>query len=395
MPYMTQMDGDKHCVYKKGDDDAPTGESLGCHASAEDAQAQIAVLYAEDQKMPMMEMVIFEHVSRFKKEYPDVPLSSELDPADFDENTRFVTLPLMPIGAKSRNGRTYSEQAVRGIVDQINQKRPEGGWGHLAVEERATRYDPPALRWVGAMVDTDGLAWGKAIPVTESAREHIRIAKQTRARIGTSIYGKATLKGNEVMSIELEKIDLVDSERVGIPEAAAVPIVEMSEEIKEQNPVSEQLIQELTTERDGLKTQISELTAALDTHKGIVAELCQVMGIEKADDLKTVVSELVNQRNDATNKARLAIVGKLVGELKLPQTAKLVAAAIGTPDTDDEEKIKTQIAELMASDLIQPVAEMERVKIGGPRAIVGNAPFKPSTITPEQMESGVKRYGIN
>lgn len=397
MPYMTQMDGDKHCVYKKGDDDQPMGESMGCHDTAEEAQAQVDALYAKDkEKMPMMETVqeqiIFEQVSRFKKEYPDVPLSSDLDPSEYDENTRFVTLPLMPIGAKSRNGRTYGEQVVRSIVDQINQKRPEGGWGHLAEQERSTRYDPPALRWVGAMLDTDGMAWGKAIPMTPTATEHLVGAKKARARVGTSIYGTATLKGNEVVAIDLQKIDLADPARVGIQEAAAVPIVEMTDEPKENETVNDELIQEM----NGYKTQIAELTAALDTHKGIVTELLTVVGVEKADDLKTVVSELITARNTAVETARKAIAARLVAEIKLPQTAALVADKLGVPVTDDEEQIKTQIAELLQSPLIQPFAEMERVKMGGPRAIVGNeTPQQGIKDTPEAREAAKRRMGMN
>lgn len=398
MPYMTKMNGDKHCVYKKGTDDQPEGESMGCHDTAEEAQAQVDALYAQDEKMPMMETVqeqiIFEHVSRFKKEYPDVPLSSELDPLEFDENTRFVTLPLMPIGAKSRNGRTYSEQVVRSIVDQINQKRPEGRWGHLAEQERSTRYDPPALRWVGAMLDADGLAWGKAIPVTESAREHIMTAKKTRAHIGTSIYGSATLKGSEVIALELESIDLADPARVGIQEAAAVPIVEMTDETKENETVNDELIQEM----DGYKAQIAELTQERDTRQALIAELLSVAGVEKADDLKAVVSELITTRNAAIETARKAVAAKVIGETlkELPDTALLVSELLGVPDSDDETTVKARVAELLQAPHVKPAAENERVRRGGPRAIVGNeTPQQGIKDTPEAREAAKQRMGMH
>lgn len=51
MPYTIAKNGpdDKpYCVYKKGEDGGPTGESLGCHPSEEDAQRQIAAIHANE-----------------------------------------------------------------------------------------------------------------------------------------------------------------------------------------------------------------------------------------------------------------------------------------------------------------------------------------------------------
>jgi len=51
MPYMVQEKENEFCVYKKGDDDKPAGDPLGCHPSKEKADEQIAALYAnEDTK---------------------------------------------------------------------------------------------------------------------------------------------------------------------------------------------------------------------------------------------------------------------------------------------------------------------------------------------------------
>jgi len=72
------------------------------------------------------------------KNLPDVPLAAGLDVAAFGDDPLFVTLPVAQIGAVSRNGYRYAEGAVRGLVEQINAKKPEGRWGHVRPEDRET-----------------------------------------------------------------------------------------------------------------------------------------------------------------------------------------------------------------------------------------------------------------
>ena len=50
MLYMTMKDGDEWCVRKKGPDGKPMGDSMGCHASEEEANKQMAALHANVQE---------------------------------------------------------------------------------------------------------------------------------------------------------------------------------------------------------------------------------------------------------------------------------------------------------------------------------------------------------
>ena len=49
MPYMHVKKDDKYCVHKKGEDGEPMGESLGCHDTKEEAEEQMAALYAAEE----------------------------------------------------------------------------------------------------------------------------------------------------------------------------------------------------------------------------------------------------------------------------------------------------------------------------------------------------------
>ena len=48
MPYVVRKNGERWCVYKEGDDGNPAGDTLGCHDTEEEAQAQLRALYASE-----------------------------------------------------------------------------------------------------------------------------------------------------------------------------------------------------------------------------------------------------------------------------------------------------------------------------------------------------------
>lgn len=53
MPYTVKQEDEKFCVYLKGEDGEPTGKSLGCHASQEEASAQIGAISADEKSVPL------------------------------------------------------------------------------------------------------------------------------------------------------------------------------------------------------------------------------------------------------------------------------------------------------------------------------------------------------
>src|SRR5574341_769890 len=214
-----------------------TAVAAGCRAAAsrlpqtegmssEDREKARSVL---DHYMGMMRgerasEMLHVQVSEFRGTYPDIPLPEDIDKEALN-GAFFVTLPIMPPNAKSGNGRKYSAKFPETVAREINVNRPEGRWGHLRPDERPTRYEPPAVRWLAAAMDGNGMAWGKLIPLTPEAKEHFRVAKATNARVATSIYGWVTEQNGEAVDIELESIDLADPSRAGIKETVAKPVI--------------------------------------------------------------------------------------------------------------------------------------------------------------------------
>jgi hypothetical protein len=112
---------------------------------------------------------------------------------------------------------------VEQLTAQINTQRPEGAWGHTKPENLGTEYQPPAIRWLAAALDTQGVVWGKGLPLTEQAQEYFELAQATNARVGTSLQAWASLDADDVTELELIKLDLADPARVGVPITAALP----------------------------------------------------------------------------------------------------------------------------------------------------------------------------
>jgi hypothetical protein len=211
--------------------------------------------------------------------FPAIPLPEDISIEDFGADPMFVTLPIMPVGARSRNERTYTRPAVEAIVRQVNENRPSGFWGHLPVEEYSTRYDVPAVRWLAAEI-VDNVAWGKLVAITTEAKEHFRTAKAANARVGTSIYAWGEMEGESVLTLDLESIDLADPARVGILDAVSVPhlTAEMTETTGEADMAA---LQEVEQERDALRAQVAELQGKLNEQRdygGIVAEFRTYFG---------------------------------------------------------------------------------------------------------------------
>lgn len=302
----------------------------------------------------MSELLTIEFVAEMTTAAPNVTVSPDILAA-LGDNPMLVTLPVAKVGVKSRNGYTYTAEAVKAMAEQINSKRPEGRWGHLRADERATRYDPPAVRWLAAELDANGVLWAKATPVTPDAREHFRVATAARANVGTSIYGMATIdKDNTtVRHIDLESIDLADPARVGVPETVAVPVITAEMSIEEAI-VPEELtvqLQELTGERDGLQAQVAEMQAANQT---LLAEM---------EGYKARISELQGQLSNGW-------IETAVSEIKLPALRPIVAEQLEGRSFETREAAEAAVALIQEKPSIKAVAaELTKAALG-PNVVV-------------------------
>jgi len=182
-------------------------------------------------------------VSEMKGGIPNLKLPDDIDTAAIQaKGFKFVTLPLGQVDARSRNGRNYRRPAYQEMVEQINANRPEGGWGHIKDEDMGTSYAPPAIRWLRAEMTKDGTIWGKGLPLTAEANDYFELARATNSRVGTSLHAWVDMKDEDVMGMELIRLDLADPARVGVAMTAAQP----------------QLSTEMQTSEDGTQSRTEQ-----------------------------------------------------------------------------------------------------------------------------------------
>lgn len=325
-----------------------------------------------------MSEIICELTSNFQGKYPDVPFAEGVDIEAFknENDPFFVTVPISKIGTTSRNGRTFDRAAVERIVNQVNEKKPEGGMGHLKASERGSHYEIPKVRWLGAMIDADGTAWGKAYVPTyaQDVREYFRDAKRSGSKVGTSVYGVEGQSG--LSDMNLEKVDFGHPDQLGVLELGAIPKItaELNNENQEEanNMAETQVISELLAAKDNTiaelqtvvtanKTLISELTSKAAIADAIIAEL----GANPVEAAKGLIAELVDLKKAHLANEIDAVVAELV---KVPQLRGIAKMQVtGVKSADEARKL---IAEFMDTDEYKDIASALVLKVSGGRAVV-------------------------
>lgn len=359
----------------------------------------------------MQPEILSEMSWSFAGKPPNVPLSSELEieewrhaegnDADPANRPMFVTLPLLRVGTRSRNGLDWDKPSAMHVVNEINTKRPGGNLGHLPAEKRSTDYKLPVLRWLGAMLDEQsGLVWAKAyVPkYAQDVREFMTDAKRARAKVGVSLYGMRGEKGLSDMT--LEQVDLGHEDRISHPDAAAVPIItsEMQNSTNENktgednNPMPEkdelQLVSELSADKTKALQQVSELTSKLTERDTLVSELkkrdeglkeveklvAEFAGSTIAEKIGKLVSELSDLRKVQKKSQIEGWIAEALKAVELADLHPVIIAEMG--EIDSEANAKARVQELMGKEHIKVIAEALAEKHMGPRAFVGSTDKK-------------------
>lgn len=271
----------------------------------------------------------------------------------------FVTLPIGVSGA-SRNGRKYGARAMTKLAEQVNTKRPEGRWGHLSADQAASQYEPPAVRWLSAVVDEQGVAWGKLVALTEEAERHFAAAEATGARVGTSVYGfDPVTESNEIVDYRLVTIDLANPERVGVPITAAFPLItaEMAGSAPAESLTSKEAEEDMERIAE-LEAQLAEAQsklAASDTQLKTVTE--QLDASQKQNEQLVAESQQL---------LKTAIEAAIDEKVKVPSAIKIVRELVDAKNPTSRESVDKALAEVLEKDSIKELlAAQAAADMGG------------------------------
>lgn len=310
--------------------------------------------------------------------YPDVPFAPGLNIADFSgpngDKPLFVTLPVAPIGKRSRNGLDWDEAAADRLVEQINSKRPEGILGHIPKEQRGTRYDLPVVRWIGATKHAN-MVWAKAYvdPTRADVASYFTTAKAAQSRVGVSVYGMRGERG--LHDLSLESIDFGHPDRLGNPDASGVPHITAEFEEENQDVDVEKFVAELNASRDGLRDEIAELRGERDKLKQQVAELttsdatlqaivAELDGLADADKPVEAVRGLVAGMQQLRQQMQEHEVRSTVAELI--QLQPLRNFIVGQIRSQAKADIEAEVKELLERDDIKQIARALVAETSGP-----------------------------
>lgn len=364
-------------------------------------------------------------VAQFKGKPPEIPLNGvDMDSLTAgDSEPFFVTLPAFEVGRPSANKRLITREQAESIISQVNIDKPYGIMGHIRNEDRATRFDAPAVYWLGGQI-LDNVAWVKGYVPPGQVREMLRTMKAANAKIALSIYGTAThtwdsqAGANVLSEMDLESIDLAPPKRSGfgldaVPHITAEMIDPDSEGDSSDNHQDMGENESMTTQitAETRHTVISEMTPhdapsipdsvklAIVQKSEVIAEMRDTLGISGNGDVLQAVKDLVS---------RLATIeGETVKQAVIAEIAKHVMPDATVKPDDEQDPVnalRATVAEmaLAASPTQESVSKvvsdvLERPNIKAMMSAITVAEMGPKLTTapgPNGGKSGNKFFEI-
>jgi hypothetical protein len=321
--------------------------------------------------------VIMEITSHFQGKYPDVPFAPGVDHkglVEGDDDPMFVTLPIGKVDTVSRNGRKYNREAVESIVNTIMNETSKGMQGHLTDSQRSYSYSMPSLYWVGATLESDGMAWGKAyVPKTfPTVREHFRISMKASAEVATSLYGTATVdEDGAVHDLNLESLDLVDPKRRGVEEAGAIP------KVTQESVVEEESVEEGNMPPDAIKNGQNNDQSNTPADTPEVQALAEIKRKHR-DEVRGLLEQLDENRDKLADYASVA---ELLGNPK-----DIVVAAMAW--RAEIEYLKRENSQLLWESIKSQVAD--KVKVEDRRPVIEQLVRDRKPVTRNEVTSALE-----
>lgn len=149
----------------------------------------------------------------------DIPVSAAVDLdalKDGDDDPLEVVVEV-PVG-KSKRGWNYTEQAIKDIVDHVNEHTLNADLGHQRPEDVSNEFRPPVTHWVGAKMEGQS-AYFRGV-VDAAAKDLKRWIRAGRVK-QVSIFGQPLIQKvsgeTHVVGYKPLSIDWTPLDRMGMP----------------------------------------------------------------------------------------------------------------------------------------------------------------------------------
>lgn len=301
--------------------------------------------------------LLMETVWEFGKGFPEIPVDTVVLESikEDDPNPFFTTLKIGKVGGYSQNRkRSFSRGEVEAIVRDVNTRKPEGRVGHHPMEVRAQSL--PDFQWLGAVMEPDGTAWGKAYvyPHAADVRQFIKLKEKNRAKVGTSIFGKANEdeQTGEWVELEIQAIDLAGhADGISVQDLQTHPVI-THEFIQTQGSDDMKTVEELTRDLDAMTKLVTSIRETLGNPADVVASVKELH--TAAAQQKQIVALLGNP-GDPVAVVRETVTKLTASETQVAELSKNLAEANNRLLDND---IAVLITEMVKLESLRPTVKM-------------------------------------
>lgn len=371
------------------------------------------------------EQIALEAVTEFRGNPPDVPLASHINLESLtegDDNPFFATLKIGKSDVMSGNNNYYDGQNVREIGRQV--VGLDANMGHVPESESDSSYPMPAGHWVGALMDAEGVLWGKMyIPKTRpDVREFMRIKKAQNGKVSTSIFSfakrnyDAKLGGYRLSEIAVETVDLAPLLRAGVRDLATVPAITREMQAEDGEAMGDNtfvdkygIIAEMTVKDvPYIPEAVREQVIAVSPERRLVVEMGQVLGVADTDFVARVKELLAIERKHAeivAEQLKRLIADEVTAQV-MPNVAQvtdgvkavreMVINAVVAGKPQDADAVKAAVADVVKMPMVQEMARLalsamgnhERGSSSGPRGGAGGDEVRAKYLNPKPTVEG-------
>lgn len=271
----------------------------------------------------------------------DVPVSEsvnieELKKGDDDPLEVVVEIPV----SESTRGWYYTHEALKDIVNVVNEKSLHGLMGHQKEENIATEFPEIVTHWIGAKM-TDTAAYFRGI-VDASATQLKRWIRSGVIK-NVSIYGNAHLAEDDygrsiVVGYEPLSIDWTPLDRMGMPtrvvSVGEMHMIDGSENEKDEERGGtevkpEELLSKLTTmmknrqitptmigQASGMKVSefVGEMDSNLSEDLEVLSQVKEKLGVDTAKKVLSEVEGLKQRATQYESAQATLIAGEMASE---------------------------------------------------------------------------------
>lgn len=325
-------------------------------------------------------------ITEFKGDYPDVPLFKDVDIRELtsgEDSPVFVTLPIGKANVKSGNQRYYDEAFLKELEKQVIANKPIGLMGHLPNDQKSFAFPSEAVHWVGSMRVNEYLL-GKGYLPPGDARVRMQRYRATNKKIATSIDAKGDGVWDDKIeayrmiaeTLVLNQIDIAPSDRAGIQDLSAVPL--LTREMLEHDGiiVVRQIIEETTMGKEEVIRELKSSDASLlpeEVKAAVIQEygrtVNKALGFNEGDVLvnaKTLRDREASRESAAVSSRIKEIATTGDKAIKLDSIREMVIDLVEARQPKTVAEVDTVYAEVLEKDSVKKALSLELQETMGP-----------------------------